>query len=162
MGIREKSLETMDLFFSQERDKSYSSLRNYDLGPNDRENVSMLSKYTRYRILLESELAKKSLSSKDNEKFVKEVYWRTYWKGYLQNRPSIWLDYKQRLSINEESQIEDDIHTALCGKTNIDCFDYWISELKNTGYLHNHARMWFASIWIHHLKLPWYKGLSSF
>ena len=81
MGIREKSLETMDLFFSQERDKSYSSLRNYDLGPNDRENVSMLSKYTRYRILLESELAKKSLSSKDNEKFVKEVYWRTYWKG---------------------------------------------------------------------------------
>ena len=72
------------------------------------------------------------------------------------------MDYKQRLSISEESQIEDDIHTALCGKTNIDCFDYWISELKNTGYLHNHARMWFASIWIHHLKLPWYKGAQFF
>ena len=35
-------------------------------------------------------------------------------------------------------------------------------ELKETGYLHNHARMWFASIWIFTLKLPWQLGADFF
>ena len=34
------------------------------------------------------------------------------------------------------------------GKTGIKCFDHWTQELIETGYLHNHARMWYASIWI--------------
>jgi hypothetical protein len=31
-----------------------------------------------------------------------------------------------------------------------------------TGYLHNHARMWFASIWIFTLRLPWELGAAFF
>ena len=41
------------------------------------------------------------------------------------------------------------------GETGIEGFDDWARELVATGYLHNHARMWFASIWIFTLKLPW-------
>ena len=31
-----------------------------------------------------------------------------------------------------------------------------------TGYLHNHARMWFASIWVYTLELPWPLGADFF
>ncbi len=32
----------------------------------------------------------------------------------------------------------------------------------SAGYLHNHARMWFASIWIFTLRLPWVLGADFF
>jgi len=51
---------------------------------------------------------------------------------------------------------------ALEGKTNIECFNYWVNELKNNNYLHNHTRMWFASIWIFTLELPWQLGAEFF
>ncbi len=50
----------------------------------------------------------------------------------------------------------------LSGSTGIDCFDHWAQELADTGYLHNHARMWFASIWIFTLELPWQLGADFF
>ena len=48
------------------------------------------------------------------------------------------------------------------GKTGIDCFDTWIQELRENNYLHNHSRMWFASIWIFTLGLPWQIGARLF
>ena len=48
------------------------------------------------------------------------------------------------------------------GQTGIECFDAWAMELVDTGYLHNHARMWFASIWIFTLGLPWRLGADFF
>jgi deoxyribodipyrimidine photo-lyase len=47
---------------------------------------------------------------------------------------------------------------ATSGRTGIACFDQWTDELLDTGYLHNHARMWFSSIWIFTLRLPWELG----
>ena len=49
---------------------------------------------------------------------------------------------------------------ACSGKTDIACFNEWAEELRETGYLHNHARMWFASIWIFTLNLPWQWGAA--
>ncbi|SMF77548.1 FAD-binding domain-containing protein [Pseudobacteriovorax antillogorgiicola] len=54
------------------------------------------------------------------------------------------------------------LENALQGTTGIIAFDTWVEELVNTGYLHNHARMWFASIWCFTLKLPWYRGAQFF
>jgi deoxyribodipyrimidine photo-lyase len=48
------------------------------------------------------------------------------------------------------------------GQTGLACFDAWAEELVETGYLHNHARMWFASIWIFTLGLPWRLGADFF
>lgn len=50
----------------------------------------------------------------------------------------------------------------MSGETGIDCFDHWATELIRTGYLHNHARMWMASIWIFTLRLPWELGADFF
>ena len=52
--------------------------------------------------------------------------------------------------------------SAINGKTKIECFDNWVNELKNYNYLHNHTRMWFASIWIFTLGLPWQLGAEFF
>ena len=73
-------------------------------------------------------------------------------------RPQVWIDANSELSQLSARGYDD----AVQGRTGIDAFDFWVTELRSTGYLHNHARMWFASIWIHTLKLPWKLGARFF
>ena len=162
---RAKATEKLDRFV--ERNLSdYSKLRNFDFGPDKRSNVSCLSPYITHGVLNEVEIIKKSLakySFNKNEKFIQEVLWRTYWKGWLELRPSVWSDYIISLNSIRE-KYKDDINyiKAIEGKTNIECFDEWVKELKTHNYLHNHTRMWFASIWIFTLDLPWQLGAEFF
>jgi deoxyribodipyrimidine photo-lyase len=65
---------------------------------------------------------------------------------------------RDALSAEQRSTLE----AALDGRTGIAGFDDWARELVATGYLHNHARMWFASIWIFTLRLPWELGAAFF
>jgi deoxyribodipyrimidine photo-lyase len=96
------------------------------------------------------------------EKFVAEVLWRTYWKGWLELRPGIWRRYCDERDAAREGVKPGVIASAEAGTTGIDGFDDWARELVTTGYLHNHARMWFASIWIFTLRLPWTLGADFF
>ena len=162
---RAKAIEKLDRFV--ERNLSdYSKLRNFDFGPDKRSNVSCLSPYITHGVLNEVEIIKKSLakySFNKNEKFIQEVLWRTYWKGWLELRPSVWSDYIISLnSIREKYKENINYLRAMEGKTNIECFDEWVKELKTHNYLHNHTRMWFASIWIFTLDLPWQLGAEFF
>ena len=144
----------------------YSKLRNFDYGPDNRINVSCLSPYISHGIISEIEIINKSLKKYSfikNEKFIQEILWRVYWKGWLELRPNVWLDYLNNLKkIRENFKNNQNYLNAIEGKTNIDCFDYWVNELKKNNYLHNHTRMWFASIWIFTLKLPWQLGAEFF
>ena len=144
----------------------YSRLRNFDYGPNNRSNISCLSPYITHGIISELEVIKKSLnkfSFSKNEKFIQEVLWRTYWKGWLELRPNVWTDYLNELKkIREVFKNHTDYKNAIEGNTNIECFNEWVKELKENNYLHNHTRMWFASIWIFTLELPWQLGAEFF
>ncbi|MEO1709221.1 MAG: FAD-binding domain-containing protein [Pseudomonadota bacterium] len=150
--------------------RAYANTRNADYGPDDRSNVSILSPYIRHRLLLETEvldavLGRFALST--SEKFVQEVFWRTYFKGWLEQRPSVWTAYRDDVThfaneIDGGGQLAKRYHQAVGGRTGIACFDAWSQELIETGYLHNHARMWFASIWIFTLDLPWQLGADFF
>ena len=144
----------------------YSKLRNFDFGPEKRTNVSCLSPYITHGVINEKEIIEKSLSKfsfSKNEKFIQEVLWRTYWKGWLELRPNVWTDYLIELNkIREDFKDNQNYNNAIEGKTNIECFNYWVNELKENNYLHNHARMWFASIWIFTLELPWQLGAEFF
>ena len=64
--------------------------------------------------------------------------------------------------IREEFKDDQNYKKAIDGKTNIECFNQWVNELKENNYLHNHTRMWFASIWIFTLELPWQLGAEFF
>jgi len=162
---RASAIEKLNNFVEQNLFE-YSRLRNFDYGPNNRSNISCLSPYITHGVISELELIKKSLSKfsfSKNEKFIQEVLWRTYWKGWLELRPTVWADYLNELKkIREEFKDNADYKKAIEGNTNIECFNEWVNELKKNNYLHNHARMWFASIWIFTLDLPWQLGAEFF
>ena len=162
---RAKALDKLN-YFVENNLSEYSKLRNFDYGPDHRSNISCLSPYITHGIISEKEVIKKSLnkfSFAKNEKFIQEVLWRTYWKGWLELRPSVWTDFLIELKkIKEDFQNNQTYKNAIEGKTNVECFNYWVNELKENNYLHNHTRMWFASIWIFTLNLPWQLGAEFF
>ena len=158
---REKALESLEVFINTDI-VNYSTKRNYDLGPLNRNNVSCLSPYISHRLINEYEISKKVLSKypyQKVEKYIQEIYWRIYWKGWLELRPKVWTDFIEDLNTIEESR---NYHLAINGKTKIECFNDWVKEIKEYNYLHNHTRMWFASIWVFTLGLPWQKGAEFF
>ena len=131
-------------------------------------NISRLSPWVQKRLLLEEEVVgsvRGRWAFEAVEKFVQEVYWRTYWKGWLEQRPeawSRWVEAVPRLRDALSAEQRSTLEVALGGRTGIAGFDAWAQELMATGYLHNHARMWFASIWVFTLKLPWELGAAFF
>ncbi len=162
---RAKALNQLNNFVEKNLGE-YSKLRNFDFGPEKRSNISCLSPYITHGIINEQEVIQKALSKfsfSKNEKFIQEVLWRTYWKGWLELRPNVWADYLVELNqIKNEFRDNKNYITAIEGKTKIDCFNEWVKELKENNYLHNHTRMWFASIWIFTLELPWQLGAEFF
>jgi deoxyribodipyrimidine photo-lyase len=146
--------------------QNYAFGRNTDPGPAQPSAVSKLSPYLRYRMITEQEVVQAVLEQHSltaAEKFIQEILWRTYWKGWLEMRPSVWTQFqeerdRQRDSFPNARAIRD----AEAGQTGIEGFDDWARELVETGYMHNHARMWFASIWIFTLRLPWALGADFF
>ena len=162
---RAKALNQLNNFVDNNL-AEYSKLRNFDFGPEKRSNISCLSPYITHGIINEQEVIQKALSKfsfSKNEKFIQEVLWRTYWKGWLELRPNVWADYLIELNqIKNEFKDNKDYIAAIEGKTKVDCFNEWVKELKENNYLHNHTRMWFASIWIFTLELPWQLGAEFF
>ena len=143
----------------------YATYRNFDYGHEEKNVVSGLSPAINRRIICEWEAVKcvlNTYSYKKVEKFVQEICWRTYWKGYLEHYPSIWANYLNDVKHMKDIKEDQTYINAINGKTGIKCFDHWIKDLVQDGYLHNHTRMWFASIWVHTLRLPWQLGANIF
>ena len=164
MKLRDEALAQLE-YFSQKKLGSYALNRNFDLGNEKQSSVSKLSKFITHRIIDEWEViqsAYNKFSFKKIEKFIQEVLWRTYWKGWLEMRPQVWQDYIKDISDLDAETKKIAYQNAVNGKTSISCFNDWIFELKKYGYLHNHTRMWFASIWIFTLNLPWQLGADFF
>ena len=158
---RDGALKQLDTFINSEL-ANYSFKRNFDLGPKDKSNVSCLSPYISHRLITEYEVAKTVLAKfpyQKVEKYIQEIFWRVYWKGWLELRPQVWTDFLEDLKGLKE---DDNYKKAINGETQIECFNDWVKELKENNYLHNHTRMWFASIWIFTLNLPWQKGAEFF
>ncbi len=162
---RNYALKKLDNFIEKNL-LEYSKLRNFDFGIQNKKNISCLSPYVSHGIISEIEIINKVLKKhlfNKSEKFIQEILWRIYWKGWLELRPSVWDDYLISLKMyRKKYKVNKNYLNAIEGNTNIDCFNDWVKELKETNYLHNHARMWFASIWIFTLDLPWELGAEFF
>lgn len=144
----------------------YARLRNLERGAGAHVHVSRLSAALRRRVVAEAEVAQAVLDRHGRgaaDRFLSEIFWRTYWKGWLEQRPAVWDSYLSALA-DARAVVERDPgvaarHAAACaGRTGIDCFDHWMGELAQTGYLHNWARMQVASIWVFTLGLRWELG----
>ncbi|RZS59445.1 DNA photolyase-like FAD binding protein [Microcella putealis] len=153
---------------------AYARDRNHDRGLGAETTVSALSPYVRHRLITERELVAAVIErhgTRAPEKFVQEVFWRTYWKGWLELRPGVWRDYNADVTrlmddgehpLPVDAGVRERYLAAIEGRTGIDGFDDWARELVADGWLHNHVRMWFASIWIFTLRLPWQLGADFF
>jgi len=150
--------------------RAYAEARNDDRGPGAEPTSTALSPFLRRRLLLEEEVVAAALAAhgpREGGKFVDEVFWRSYFKGHLETRPAIWDDHLARAAegharLDAEPALRRLYADAVAGRAGIDGFDDWARELVETGWLHNHARMWFASIWIFTLRLPWALGAEFF
>ena len=144
----------------------YAATRNFVRPGNS--HVARISPWAQKRLVLEEEIVAAALgawSFPAVEKFVQEVYWRTYWKGWLEQRPDAWARWREAVPRRRDElrgERNNAWLAACAGRTGIAGFDEWARELAATGYLHNHARMWFASIWIFTLRLPWELGAAFF
>ena len=86
-------------FFIANNLADYSANRNYDLGP-PHHNVSKLSPYIRRRFISETEiinLISKKFKLSKVDKFVQEIFWRTYWRGWLELHPKVFDEYEKKL-----------------------------------------------------------------
>lgn len=125
-------------------------------------NVSRLSPANRVRLLGEAEIcraARREHAARTLDSFEREVWWRLYWKGWLEMRPSVWNSYRRDLDGIEWSERA---RRVAAGESGVAVMDSFARELVATGYLHNHARMWWASFWIHVERLPWQLGAEFF
>jgi len=113
--------------------RRYANGRNTDHGPGAHQAVSMLSPYIRRRLVLESEVVAAALAAHgpaESEKFVQEVIWRSYFKGWLEHRPQIWTRYRQGLTadlaaLGRDRRLRRDVDRAMQGQTGLACFDAW-------------------------------------
>ncbi len=156
--------------FAPRAGRDYARLRNFDFGPGRHHHVSALSPYLRHRLIAEEDVLREVLrlhSPSAAEKFIQEVFWRGYFKGWLEHNPAVWDRYQTEVrhgfaQMETDPSLRQSYQDACAGQTGIDAFDHWMTELTATGWLHNHARMWFASIWIFTLRLPWALGADVF
>jgi len=148
--------------FAKYKINDYAKLRNFDFGPNNESSVSRLSPFITHRILSEYDLihdVKSKYKIKNSTKFVEEIFWRVYWKGWMENRPKVWRNFISENNLDFDYELYE---SAINGNTELDFFNSWVHELKQYNYLHNHTRMWFASTWIFNLGLPWQLGAKFF
>ena len=147
---RQSALQRLDAFV-QSGAAAYARTRNFVQAGHG--NVSRLSAALRHRLLSEEEVVTAVLAVhrfSAVEKFVQEVIWRTYWKGWLEQHPGVWDDYV-RLASERPPGVPSDV-----------TMKRFTEELRATGYLHNHARMWWAAWWCHQHGLPWAAGARFF
>lgn len=142
----------------------YAARRNRVDPGGDHAAVSRLSAALRRRVIGEDEAVRAVLAAHGlhaAEKFIAEVFWRTYWKGWLEQRPAQWAQWRaQTAHLRADPAVARACAPAMAGQTGIAAFDHWAHELARTGYLHNWARMQVASIWVFTLRLPWQLGAA--
>ena len=143
--------------------RAYAATRNHLEGA-----VTRLSPYLRHGILTLDAVRRHAVSvagsARAVQKFISELAWRDYWQRLYQVwGEGVWLDreaYKTGWASGDYSHdLPEDIRG---GTTQLACMDAFSEELRTTGYLHNHARMWLAAYVVHWRRVQWQAGARWF
>lgn len=143
--------------------KRYGRTRNFLDG-----DVTRMSMYIRHGVVTLDEMRRVGLDQADHpgqiKKYIQELAWRDYYQRvYRQRGAGIWEDlepYKTGFDARDyEETLPDDITH---GTTGVACIDTFIRELLETGYMHNHARMYVAAYVVHWRRVRWQAGASWF
>ena len=129
--------------------------------------VTHLSPYIRHGVVTLAEVRDAVLRRSDPRKAYKllsELSWRDYYQRvYAALGDGIWADfepYKTGRDASEYAQgIPDDLRTASTGAV---CIDSFAHQLEQSGYLHNHVRMWLSAYVVHWRRVSWQAGAGWF
>jgi deoxyribodipyrimidine photo-lyase len=142
---------------------AYAKTRNFLTG-----DVTKLSPYIRHGVLSLREIREYILQRVKNpddvNKLINELAWRDYWQRlYIKLGNGIWENQEEYKTgyktTNYAPQLPADISN---GTTGLFCIDKFSQELQQTGYLHNHIRMWLAAYIIHWRHIQWQAGAKWF
>lgn len=130
--------------------KAYNRNRNFLNG-----TVSHLSPYFRHGCLTLKE-ASDHLHNRfgdDAKEIIGQLALRDYWRRvwYLRG-DGIFSDIEPAKVPLGDKLMPDFIRQGITG---LPCMDGFIRDLLHEGYVHNHARLWFAAYIIHWLKVDW-------
>ncbi|MES2499047.1 MAG: FAD-binding domain-containing protein [Pseudomonadota bacterium] len=145
-----KRLNSMDAI-------AYNRNRNFLNGA-----VTKLSPYFRHGCLTLKEASDtaQSLFGIHAEKFVFELAWRDYWRQvWYEKGNNIFSDIEDPKVALGDKLMPDFIRQGITG---LPCMDGFIRDLNHDGYVHNHARMWFAAYVVHWLKVDWREAADWF
>jgi deoxyribodipyrimidine photo-lyase len=143
--------------------KQYAKTRNYLDG-----DVSYLSPYIRYGVLSLAETRDHALEQVDHqkqaEKFVNELGWRDYWqRKYEAIGDDIWEDQEPYKTGHDAHTYADEMpEDVKHSETGLKCIDAFSQTLRETGYLHNHVRMYMAAYLVHWRGVKWQAGARWF
>ncbi len=130
-----------------------------------RRGVSQLSPYIRHGVLSLAELRDYVLNrygiNKGSTKFVNELAWRAFWQiVYQQFGENIHQDIEEaKYAMRRRRGVPADVANA---DTGLVCIDDSLRELFSEGYMHNHARLWFAAYLQHWRGIDWRDGAELF
>ncbi len=139
--------------------KGYNRTRNSIDG-----NVSRLNPYITWGVFTLAEVqrhAKGRSQGKDYQKFVSELGWKAYFReGFLALGDRVYESLEPyKYPTQKRDELPADIER---GETGLSCIDRIVHELKDTGYLHNHQRLWFAAYVTHFANAHWWHGERLF
>ncbi|NDC53376.1 MAG: deoxyribodipyrimidine photo-lyase, partial [Planctomycetia bacterium] len=142
---------------------AYARTRNHVGGA-----VTGLSAWIRHGVLSLAEVRDHALAHvrvpEDATKLVSELGWRDYWRQvHAALGPAIRDDVEAPAALRRggwpHDRVPDDV---LGGATGLACIDAFVRRLHETGWLHNHERMWLASWLVHVRGVRWQAGADWF
>ena len=130
--------------------------------------VTRLSPYIRYGVLslreVRDNVLEKVQDPNDASKLINELGWRDYWQRlYEKLGDRIWEDQEEYKTGYTPTDYADKLPADITvGTTGMVCIDNFSHELRKTGYLHNHIRMWLAAYIVHWQRIRWQAGAKWF
>lgn len=123
--------------------EKYARTRNYLDG-----SVTKLSPYISRGVISTSQVLHSVFSKGYDkwklEKFVQELAWREFFqRTWQQKGDAIFQDIKEPVKAFQQTGIPE---AVINGETGIHAIDRSIKDLYDTGYMHNHCRMYVASL----------------
>lgn len=142
---------------------AYATSRNHVGGA-----VTNLSPWIRHGVLSLTEVRDAALARarvpEDATKLVAELGWRDYWRQvYAALGSAIGRDIEPPAARRRGDQPLDRMPTDVrAADTGLACIDAFVRKLHDTGWLHNHERMWLASWLVHTRGVRWQAGAEWF
>ena len=140
----------------------YAKTRNFLNG-----HISQMSAHIKHGVIQNRELLniiQDKFNFQESEKFIQELAWRDFWRSYAYHHPDqLWTDVEEYKTGFKSSDYLDDLPNDIkTGETPAQVINSFIQELTQTGYLHNHARMYVASYVVHFRRVKWQAGAKFF